>query len=63
MLLPFVGLYLVERKFSEGCANQGIEHTDKSAIYFILSIFPYGVLLALAFMQSELNKINEILES
>ncbi len=63
MLLPFVGLYLVERKFSEGCANQGIEHTDRSVIYLILSIIPFGVLLALGFMQAELNKINEILES
>ena len=63
MLLPFLGLYLVERKFSEGCANQGIEHTDKSAIYLVLSIIPFGVLLALGFIQDELNKINEILES
>lgn len=63
MLLPFLGLYLVERKFSEGCANQGIEHTDKSAIYLVLSIIPFGVLLALGFIQAELNKISEILES
>ena len=63
MVLPFIGLFLVERKFSEGCASQGIEHTDRSVVYLILSIFPFGVLLALGFMQAELNKINEILES
>ena len=62
-VLPFIGLYLVERKCSEGCAMQGIEHTDKSLVYLILSIFPLGVLLALGFMQAELNKINEILEA
>ncbi len=62
ILLPFIGLYLVERKFSEGCAQQGIEHTDRAVAYLILSIIPFGALLALAFMQAELNKINEILE-
>lgn len=62
ILLPFIGLYLVERKFSEGCAQQGIEHTDRSVVYAVLSIFPFGVLLTLSFMQAELNKINEILE-
>ena len=63
ILLPFIGLYLVERKFSEGCSVQGIEHTERSVVYLILSIFPLGVLLALGFMQAELNKINEILEA
>ena len=63
VLLPFIGLYLVERKFSEGCAMQGIEHTDKSMVYLILSIIPFGACLSLAFMQAELNKINEILEA
>lgn len=63
MLFPFIGLYGVERKFSEGCARQGIEHTDRSVVYLILSIIPFGVLLALAFMQAELNKISEILDS
>ena len=63
IFLPFVGLFLVERKFSEGCAQQGIEHTDRSVLYMILSIFPFGALLSLAFIQAELNKINEILEA
>lgn len=63
ILLPFIGLYLVERKFSESCAKQGIEHTDRSLVYMVLSIIPFGVLLTLAFIQAELNKINEILEA
>ena len=63
ILLPFIGLYLVERKFSEGCAAQGIEHTDRAVVYLILSVFPFGALLSLAFMQAELNKINEILQA
>ena len=63
IVLKFIGIFLVERKFSEGCASQGIEHTDRSVVYLILSIFPFGVLLALGFMQAEINKINEILES
>ena len=63
IFLPFVGLFLVERKFSEGCARQGIEHTDKAWVYMFLSIIPFGVLLALGFIQAELNKINEILQA
>lgn len=63
ILFPFIGLFLVERKFSEGCARQGIEHTDKSWVYLILSIIPFGVLLSLAFIQAELNKINDVLEA
>ena len=63
ILLPFIGLYLVERKFSEGCARQGIEHTDRSVVYSVLSIIPFGACLSLAFIQAELNKINGILEA
>jgi TRAP-type C4-dicarboxylate transport system permease small subunit len=59
---PFLGFYSVEKSFSQSCAKQGIEHTDTSLVYLILSIFPFGVLLALAFMQVELNKITTILE-
>ena len=63
ILLPFIGLYLVERKFSEGCSVQGIEHTERSVVYLILSIIPFGACLSLAFIQAELNRINEILEA
>ncbi len=62
IFLPFIGLFLVERKFSEGCARQGIEHTDRSFIYMFLSIIPFGACVSLAFMQEELNKILTVIE-
>ena len=58
-VLPFIGLYLVERKFSEGCAMQGIEHTDKSFVYLILSIFPLGVCWRLALCRPSLTKLTK----
>lgn len=64
ILVPFIGLYLVERKFFEGCALQGIEHKDSSVIYLVLSLLflNIGACLSLALMQNELNKILTVIE-
>ncbi len=64
ILVPFIGLFLVERKFSEGCAGQGIEHKDSSVVYLVLSLLflNFGACLSLALMQNELNKIFTVIE-
>ena len=64
ILVPFIGLFLVERKFSEGCAGQGIEHKDSSVVYLVLSLLflNFGACLSLALMQNELNKILTVIE-
>lgn len=64
VFLPFIGLFLVERKFSEGCASQGIEHRDSSVVYLVLSLLflNIGACLSLALMQNELNKIITVIE-
>ncbi len=55
-LLPFVGIYLVEKKFAEGCAAKGIEHKDNSILYLILAFFGFGI-VGLCMLQNDLNKI------
>lgn len=55
-LLPFVGIYLVEKKFAEGCAAKGIEHKDNSILYLVLSFFGFGI-VGICMLQNDLNKI------
>ncbi len=38
-LLPFIGFYLIEKKFAAVCATNGIAHEDRSIIYLILGLF------------------------
>lgn len=55
IFIPFVGLYLTEKKFAEGCAARGIEHKDNSILYLILGlVLPIAAFIML---QLELNKI------
>ena len=55
LFIPFVGLYMVEKKFSEGRAAKGGELKDNSVMYLILGlIFPIA---ALCMIQNDLNKL------
>ena len=56
LLLPFLGIYLTEKKFAEGCAARGIAHSDNSIIYLILGLFGLG-LVADCLLQNDLNKL------
>ena len=55
LFLPFIGLFLTEKKFAEGCAARGIAHEERAVMYLILGlILP---IVPLCMMQSDLNSI------
>ena len=56
LFLPFIGIFLVEKKFSEGCAARGIPHSDNSVLYLILGLFGLGI-VGICMLQNDLNKI------
>lgn len=56
LFLPFLGFFLAEKKFAEGCAAQGIPHNDNSVLYLILGLFGLGI-VNYCMMQNDLNKI------
>ncbi len=56
LFLPFLGFYMAEKKFAEGCAAQGIDHKDNSILYLILGLIGLGI-VNFFLMQSDLNKI------
>ena len=56
-LFPFIGCFLAEKKFAAACAEKGIEHEDRSIMYLIIGLIPYGYIVDLAMMQSDLNKL------
>ena len=56
ILVPFIGLFLTEKKFAEGCEAQGIPHKDNSVLYLILGIVGLGI-VNYCMMQSDLNNI------
>ncbi len=56
LFLPFLGFFLAEKKFAEGCQAQGIAHTDNSILYLILGLVGLGI-VNYCMMQNELNKI------
>ena len=58
LFLPFLGCFLAEKKFSEGCAAKGIAHDDRSIIYLILGLLGLGI-VNFCLMQNELNKLAE----
>lgn len=58
LFLPFIGFYLAEKKFAEGCAAKGIEHKDNSVLYLVLGLVGLGI-VDFCMMQSDLNKIAE----
>ena len=56
IFLPFVGMFLAEKKFSEGCAARGIAHSDNSILYLILGLLGLGI-VGICMMQNDLNKL------
>lgn len=56
LFLPFLGFFLAEKKFSEGCADKGIAHADNSILYLILGLVGLGIVSA-CMMQNDLNKL------
>lgn len=56
LFLPFLGIFLVEKKFAEGCAEKGIAHNDNSILYLILGLVGLGI-VPLCMLQSDLNKL------
>lgn len=56
LFLSFVGFFLTEKKFAEGCAARGIAHEDRSVLYLILGLLGLGI-VNYCLMQNDLNKI------
>jgi len=56
ILLPFIGIFLTEKKFAEGCAARGIPHSDNSILYLILGLIGLGI-VGICMLQNDLNKI------
>ncbi len=56
LFLPFVGIFLAEKKFAEGCAAKGIPHSDNSIVYLILGLVGLGI-VGICMMQNDLNKL------
>lgn len=55
IFLPFIGFYLAEKKFTEGCQMRGIPHEDKSIMYLIVGLFL--AIVDPCIMQNEINKL------
>ena len=58
LFLPFLGIFLAEKKFAEGCAAKGIPHTDNSILYLILGLIGLGI-VGDCMLQNDLNKLAE----
>ena len=56
LFLPFLGFFLTEKKFAEGCAAKGIEHSDNSILYLILGLVGLSI-VNFCMLQNDLNKI------
>lgn len=56
LFLAFVGFYMAEKKFAEGCAERGIEHKDNSILYLVLGLLGLWIVDA-CLMQNDLNKL------
>ena len=56
LFLPFLGFFLAEKKFAEGCAEKGIVHSDNSVLYLILGLVGLGIVSA-CMLQNDLNKL------
>lgn len=58
LFLPFLGFFMTEKKFAEGCAARGIAHEDRSVLYLILGLVGLGI-VNFCLLQSDLNKLAE----
>ena len=56
LFLPFLGIFLCEKKLAEGCAEKGIAHTDNSVLYLILGLVGLGI-VGICMLQNDLNKL------
>ena len=56
LFLPFLGIFLSEKKFAEGCQARGIAHTDNSVLYLILGLVGLGI-VNYGMMHSYLNRL------
>lgn len=56
LFLPFLGIFLAEKKFAEGCAARGVAHSDNSILYLILGLVGLGI-VGLCMLQNDLNKM------
>ena len=56
LFLTFVGIYLVEKKFAEGCASRGIAHNYNSVLYLVLGLLGLGI-VPVCMLQNDLNKL------
>ena len=54
-MVPFIGFYLAEKKFAQGCADRGIEHENRSVMYLIIGLIV--PIVDLCIMQNDLNKL------
>ena len=59
LFLPFLGIFLTEKKFAEGCAARGIAHSDNSVIYLVLGIFGLGI-VGICMLQNDVNKFANV---
>ena len=56
LFLPFLGCFLVEKKFAEGCTEKGLPHNDNSVLYLILGLVGLSI-VSYCMIQSDLNKL------
>lgn len=56
ILVPFIGLFMAEKKLAAGCEAQGIPHKDNSILYLILGLLCLNI-VDLALMQKDLNEL------
>ncbi len=56
LFLPFLGVFLAEKKLAEGCAEKGIAHSDNSVLYLILGLVGLGI-VSFCMLQNDLNKL------
>ncbi len=56
LFLPFLGFFLAEKKFAEGCIMRGVPHSDNSILYLILGLVGLGI-VNFCLMQNDLNKL------
>ena len=56
LFVPFLGIFLCEKKFAEGCDARGIAHTDNSILYLILGLVGLGI-VGVCMLQNDLNKV------
>ncbi len=56
LFLPFLGIFLAEKKLAEGCAAKGIAHSDNSILYLVLGLVGLGI-VSMCMLQNDLNKL------